>query len=262
MFTIGDESVIRQFVLGCKAIEEALKVPVRIYAAQEPNMVGQLPQILRKLGFSGILYRTYWGAFGFTPSRDQEIALWVGPDGTEIEWVPLPEPMRNGWVLHSPSLRVVQECARRGITQPLFSFFGDFIASFFPDPDDPRMQGVFAEGWVNLCKRLDATKLRGRQLELRAWVRTRHPGAHIYIDTHDEKGIAIGGAQSNNATADGKWHQLKVSFRVSDDAVSIFPKCRIISDFCEADFDGVSLKVVETGEELLTDDSFEDETLP
>ncbi|MFN3420991.1 MAG: hypothetical protein ACK40X_04610, partial [Armatimonadota bacterium] len=262
MFTIGDESVIRQFVLGCKAIEEALKVPVWIYAAQEPNMVGQLPQILRKLGFRGVLYRTHWGAFGFTPSRDQGIALWVGPDGTEIECVPLPEPMRNGWVLHSPSSRVVQECTRRGISQPLFSFFGDFIASWFPDPDDPRMQGVFAEGWVNLCKRLDATKLRGKQLELKAWVRTRHFGAHIYIDAHDERGIAKGGVQSNNAPADGKWHQLKVNFRVPDDAVFIFPQCRIISDFCEADFDGVSLKVVETGEELLTDGSFEDETLP
>lgn len=262
MFTIGDESVIRQFVLGCRAIEEALKIPVKTYAAQEPDMVGQLPQILSKLGFRGVLYRTYWGAFGFTPSRDKELVLWVGPDGTEIECVPLPEPMRNGWVLHPPSLRVVQECNRRGVTRPLFTFFGDFIASWFSNLNDPQMHGIFPEGWVNLCKRLDATKLRGRKLELSAWVRTKHLGAHTYIDAHDEKGIAKGGVQSENAPADGKWHQLKVSFRVPDDAVSIFPQCRIISDFCEADFDGVSLKVVETGEELLTEGSFEGETLP
>lgn len=262
MFTIGDESVIRQFVLGCRAIEEALKITVKIYAAQEPDMVGQLPQILRKLGFRGVLYRTYWGAFGFTPSRDKEIVLWVGPDGTEIECIPLPEPMRSGWVLHSPSLRIAQECARRGVTRPLFTFFGDFIASWFQSPNAPQMHGIFAEGWVNLCKRLDAIKLRGKQLELSAWVRTRQHGAHIYIDAHDEKSVAKSGVQSENAPADGKWHQLKVSFRAPEDAVFIFPQCRIISDFCEADFDGVSLKVVETGEELLPDGSFEDETLP
>lgn len=262
MFTIGDESVVRQFVLGCKAIEEALKIPVRVYAAQEPDMVGQLPQILRKLGFRGVLYRTYWGAFGFTPSRDGAVVRWVGPDGTEIECIPLPEPMRNGWVLHSPSPRVAQECVRRGIAKPLFTFFGDFIASWFSGPDDPRMHGVFAEGWVNLCKRLDATKLRGKQLELSAWVRAKHLGAHIYIDAHDDKGVAKGGVQSENAPADGKWHRLKVSFRVPEDATSIFPQCRIISDFCEADFDGVSLKVAETGEELLPEGSFEDGTLP
>jgi len=262
MFTIGDESVIRQFVLGCKAVEETLGVSVQIYAAQEPDMVGQLPQILSKLGFRGVLYRTYWGAFGFTPSKDEEVVLWTGTDGSEIECVPLPEPMRNGWVLHPPSLRVAQECTHRGVTRPLFTFLGDFIASWFPDLNDPRIHGTFFEGWVNLCKRLDATKLRGKQLELSAWVRTRNFGAHIYIDAHDEKGVAKGGVQSENAPADGKWHQLKVSFHVPEDAVSIFPQCRIISDYCEADFDGVSLRVVETGEELLPDGSFESEVLP
>ncbi len=262
MFTIGDESVIRQFVLGCRAIEEAIKVPVRIYAAQEPDMVGQLPQILKKVGINGVLYRTHWGAFGFTPSRDEEIVLWVGPDGTGIECVPLPEPMRSGWVMHLPSLRVVKECANRGIYRQLFSFFGDFIASWFPDPNHPQMHGIFADGWVNLCKRLDAAKLRGKQLELSAWVRTKHFGAHIYIDAHNEKGAAKGGIQSENAPQDGEWHQLKVNFRVPEDAVFIFPQCRIISDFCEADFDGVSLKVLETGEELLPDGSFESEALP
>lgn len=262
MFTIGDESVIRQFVLGCKAIEEALKTQVKIYAAQEPNMVGQLPQILSKLDFIGVLYRTYWGAFGFTPSRDEEMVLWVGPDGTEIECIPLPEPMRNGWVLHSPSLRVAQECARRNIWRLLFTSFGDFIASWFPDQKDPRIHGIFAEGWVNLCKRIDAIKLRGKQLELSAWVRTRYLGAHIYIDAHDEKGVAKGGVQSENAPADGKWHLLRLTFRVPEDAVYIFPQCRIISNYSEADFDGVSLRVVETGEEILPEGSFEDEVLP
>jgi len=112
MFTIGDESVVRQFVLGCKAVEEAVGMPVKIYAAQEPDMVGQLPQILSKLGFRGVLYRTHWGAFGFTPSYDAEVVKWLGPDGTAVDCIPLPEPMRSGWGLHSPSLRIVQECQK------------------------------------------------------------------------------------------------------------------------------------------------------
>jgi hypothetical protein len=262
MFTIGDESVIRQFVLGYKAIEEAIGVPVKIYAAQEPNMIGQLPQILSKLGFHGVLYRTHWGAFGFTPSHDAEVVKWLGPDGTAIDCIPLPEPMRSGWGLHSPSLRVVQECSKKGITKPLFTFFGDFIASWFTAPDDPRMRGIFAEGWTNLCKRLDAVPLRGKRLELSAWVRTKFHGAHIFIDAHNELGIATSGIQSHNAVPDGKWQRLKVTFQVPNDAVYIFPQCRIVSDYCEADFDGVSLRVVDTGEELLPDGSFEGELLP
>ena len=262
MFAIGDESVVRQFVLGCKAIEEAIGVPVKIYAAQEPDMVGQLPQILSKLGFRGVLYRTHWGAFGFTSSYDAEVVKWLGPDGTAIDCIPLPEPMRSGWGLHSPSLQVVQGCEKRGITKPLFTFFGDFIASWFSTPDDPRMSGIFAEGWANLCKRLDAVPLRGKQLELSAWVRTKFHGAHIYIDAHNEFGMATSSVQSNNAAPDGKWQRLKVTFRVPNDAIYIFPQCRIISDYCEADFDGVSLRVVDTGEELLSDGSFEGDRLP
>ncbi|MFA0782669.1 glycoside hydrolase family 38 N-terminal domain-containing protein [Fervidibacter sacchari] len=262
MFTIGDESVVRQFVLGCKAVEEAIGVSVKIYAAQEPDMIGQLPQILSKLGFRGVLYRTQWGAFGFTPSYDAEVVKWLGPDGTAIDCIPLPEPMRSGWGLHSPSPRVVQACAKRDITKPLFTFFGDFIASWFAAPDDPRMKGIFAEGWANLCKRLDAVSLRGKQLELSAWVRTKFHGAHIYIDAHNQLGIATSGTQSSNAVPDGKWQRLKVTFRVPNDAVYIFPQCRIISDYCEADFDDVSLRVVDTGEELLPDGSFEGDGLP
>jgi hypothetical protein len=262
MFTIGDESVVRQFVLGCKTVEEAVGMPVKIYAAQEPDMVGQLPQILSKLGFQGVLYRTHWGPFGFTPSYDAEVVKWLGPDGTAVDCIPLPEPMRSGWGLHSPSLRIVQECQKRGITRPLFTFFGDFIASWFTTPDDPRMSGIFAEGWANLCKRIDAVPLRGKRLELSAWVRTKFHGAHIYIDAHNEFGVATSGVQSSNALPNGKWQRLKVTFQVPNDAVYIFPQCRIISDYCEADFDGVSLRVVDTGEELLPDGSFEGETLP
>ncbi len=262
MFTIGEESVVRQFVLGCKAVEETIGVPVKIYAAQEPDMVGQLPQILSKLGFRGVLYRTHWGAFGFTPSYDAEVVKWLGPDGTAIDCIPLPEPMRSVWSLHSPSLQVVQGCEKRGITKPLFTFFGDFIASWFSTPDDPRMRGIFAEGWANLCKRLDAVPLRGKQLELSAWVRTKFHGAHIYIDAHNEFGMATSSVQSSNAVPDGRWQRLKVTFRVPNDAVYIFPQCRIISEYCEADFDGVSLRVVDTGEELLPDGSFEGDMLP
>lgn len=253
-FTIGSESVIRQFVLGCKAVEEALGVPVKIYAAQEPDMVGQLPRILRGCGFSGVLYRTHWGAFGFTPScpRNLEKVLWIGPDGTGIETVPMLEGLRSGWGIKPPSPETVKELERAGVEKPLFSFLFDFTPQWVPSSERPEVRGVFGGGWANVCKRLNALELRGRELLFSGRIRARKPGAHIYIDAHDEKGRAKAGVQSRNVPPDGAWHEVEITWRVPEDALYIFPQGRIVSVEGDADFKDLSLKLLPEGKELLS----------
>lgn len=263
MYTIGEEAVVRQFLLGCKAVEEALDIPVKIYAAQEPGMIGQLPQILKKFGFDAILYRTSWGAFGFVPSFDGEVVNWIGPDGTRFTAIPQPQPLRSGWGTPSfPTASLVEECKRRGIENPLFVSFGDFIASWVDSSASPILTGKLEGGYANLCQRLPAENLRGKRLELSAWVRARKGNAHLYIDAHNAQGVARGGTQTADCPLDDKWHLLKLPFTVPDDAVFIFPQGRVISyEEGEADFDALSLKD-EEGKELLSWGSLEVDSLP
>ncbi len=263
MYTIGNESVIRQFVLGCEAVERTIGKQVRIYAAQEPDMMGQLPQILRKCGFSGVLYRTSWGAFGFVPSYNAEKVWWVGPDGTRIEAIPQPEPLRIGWGTYDrPALNLVKECERVGVKQPLFMAFGDFIASWVVS-SLPILKGQFGIGWINLCQRLDASGLRGKELEFSALVRARGMGAHLYIDAHNEQGGVSGSAQSPDVPADDQWHRLSLRFKVPEDAVFLFPQGRIVSaEEAQADFAVFSLKRVGEERELLANPLFSSPSLP
>jgi len=253
MFTIGEEAVVRQFLLGCRAVEETLGIPVKVYAAQEPDMIGQLPQILEKFGFHAILYRTSWGAFGFVPSFDAEVVNWIGPDGTSFVAIPQPQPLRNGWGAPAgPSSDLVKECRQRGIEDPLFIAFGDFVASWVDSSAPAFLIGRFESGYANLCQRLPAENLRGKRLELSAWVRARKGSVHLYIDAHNAQGVAKGGTQTADCPLDDKWHLLKLNFRVPDDAVFIFPQGRIIS-FAEGDADFASLRLQdEEGKELLS----------
>jgi hypothetical protein len=253
-FTIGSESVIRQFVLGCKAVEEALGVPVKIYAAQEPDMAGQLPQILKGCGFKGVLYRTHWGAFGFTPScpRNFEKVIWIGPDGTGIETVPMLEALRSGWGIKPPSPGAARELERAEVEKPLFTILPDFCPQWVPGSESPEVRGIFGGGWANVCKKLDAVELRGRELLFSGRIRARKPGAHIYIDAHDEKGRAKAGLQSRNVPPDGEWHEVKIAWRVPEDALYIFPQGRILSIEGDADFKELSLKLLPEGRELLS----------
>lgn len=263
MYTIGEEAVVRQFLLGCKAVEEALGVQVKIYAAQEPCMIGQLPQILSKFGFQGVLYRTSWGAFGFVPSFDAEVVNWIGPDGTSICAIPQPNPLRIGWGAPStPNTEIVRECERRGVKNPIFVSFGDFIDSWVNSTAPSFITGKFESGYVNICQRLTGENLRGKKLELSAWVRARKGNVHLYIDAHNAQGIAKGGTQTPDCPLDDKWHYLRLGFTVPDDAVYLFPQGRIISSGeGDADFDAFSLKD-EEGKELLSYGSFETEQLP
>lgn len=263
MYTIGDEAVVRQFLLGCRAVEEVLGIPVKIYAAQEPDMVGQLPQILRKFGFDAILYRTSWGAFGFVPPFDAEVVNWIGPDGTSIVAIPQPPPLRSDWgAPPTPNRNLVEECHLRGIDNPLFVAFGDFIASWVDSSAPAFLRSRFESGWANLCQRLPAENLRGKKLELSAWARARRGNFHLYIDAHNARGIAKGGIQTTDCPLDDQWHFLRVSFIVPDDAVYIFPQARVISsDEGDADIDALHLKD-EEGRELLSSGSFEVDSLP
>jgi hypothetical protein len=263
MYTIGDEAVIHQFLLGCEAVEKALGVPVKIYAAQEPNMIGQLPQILRKFGFSAVLYRTSWGAFGFVPSYDADVVNWIGPDGTKITAIPQPQPLRDGWgAPATPTRNKVEECERRGIKIPLFIAFGDFIDSWVNSSAPFFISKKFESGYANICQVMPAEDLRGKRLVLSGFIRARKGDVHLYIDAHNAQGVAEGGTQSENCALDNQWHFLSINFIVPDDAVYIYPQGRIISSKeGDADFDALSLKD-EDGKELLRFGSFEVESLP
>jgi hypothetical protein len=134
MYTIGAESTVRQFTYGCRAVQEALGTPVDFYAAQEPDMVAQLPQILGQLGFRGTLLRTHWCIFGSPPHRDAEAVWWVGPDGSRIAAVPAyaSTPLR-GYGLPGPSPALVERLDKAGVRRPLFSGLADLAAGHVPD---------------------------------------------------------------------------------------------------------------------------------
>lgn len=264
LYAIGQESAVRQFLYGCQAVEQSLGAEVTIYAAQEPDMIGQLPQLLSQLGFQGALYRTHWAIFGSPPHRDAEAVWWRGPDGSRIRAVPAYEltPLRNYGLPGTPSRSLVEAARARGTHRPLFSVFGDLVPHWVPEPGADLYSGSRAEGWANLCKMLPADGLQGKQVVLSASVRARRPGAHLYIDAHNQQGVAISGAQSDDAAADGQWHSLRVRFAVPDAAVRLFPQARIIAGQGDADFDSVSLKVLPEGRQLLPDGGFEADSLP
>lgn len=257
LYTIGDESVVRQFTYGCTAVEETLGTPLRYYAAQEPVLVGQLPQLLRPLGFEGVLLRTHWAIFGSPPHLDRERVRWIGPDGTAIDAVPPYQVMPlSGYSLPgTPWPDGVRAAEAAGLARPLFSVFGDLVPQWVPDPASGFLTGQFGQGWANLCCRLPAEPLRGQTVVLSGQIRARLPGAHLYIDAHGEAGYATASQQSPDVAADGKWYRVEVRFQVPDNAVWLFPQGRIIAPLGDADFDALALTW--EGQELLPGGSFE-----
>lgn len=225
-------------------------------------MIGQLPQILRKFGFDAVLYRTSWGAFGFVPSYNAEVVNWVGPDGTKITAIPQPQPLRDGWgAPATPTISKVEECERRGIRNPFFIAFGDFVDSWVNSTASSFINKKFESGYANICQVLPAENLRGKRLVLSGFVRARKGDVHLYIDAHNALGVAEGGTQSENCPLDNQWHFLSINFLVPEDAVYIYPQGRIISsEEGDADFDALSL-MTEDGRELLRFGSFEAESM-
>lgn len=263
MYMLGQESVAQQFVLGCRAVEEAVGVPVRIYAAQEPDWAGQLPQILSQMGFRAAIYRTNWQAFGSAPGHNAEIVWWVGPDGTRFPAVPTPEDMDSGWGLQGPSKVLVDKLAAKGVSRPFFLDLADFVSGWVVRPSDPRAHGKVISGLVHLCRGMPATAAAGREIELSAWLRARQPGAHLYIDAYWGNN-SLGHAESGCAPPDGQWHRLSLRWAVPQNAQIMYPQIRIYpqSEGGDVDIDGVSLRVVGTGEELAPEWRAEGEGLP
>jgi len=85
---VGNESCIRQFYEGLISIESVTNQQVTSYASQEPAFCIQLPQILNGFGFSLVLLRTHWAAFGSDPSFDSDMVEWQGPDYSTIRTIP------------------------------------------------------------------------------------------------------------------------------------------------------------------------------
>lgn len=143
LYATGDESSLRQFHYGARAVEEAIGVPVRIYAAQEPGMCSQLPQILTQAGFEGVLYRTMWGIFGSAPHRNAEKVWWVGNDGSRIPTVPAYElfPLLSYALRARPEAKLIERLKKVGIVRPLFATLEDFLTERMPEARSAAVTG-------------------------------------------------------------------------------------------------------------------------
>jgi hypothetical protein len=243
LYTIGDESAVRQFVFGTQVVEDTLGVPVRIYAAQEPGMCSQLPQLLTQMSFNGVLYRTPWALFGGPPHRNSEIVWWIGKENSKIQAVPayaeFPPP-RYGLVCY-PTPKLLQSLHSVGIQRPLFGPIADLNRQSVPEANSPLLRGEFGQGWANLCWVLPAQALRGEWVNLSCFIRARGPGVHLYIDSHDQDRLVLSNIQSEDVPVDDLWHCVQIRYHVPTAAVTLFPQGRIIGASGEAEFDAFKL---------------------
>jgi hypothetical protein len=243
LYAIGEESALRQFTYGMRAVEEAMGPAVKIYAAQEPGLCSQLPQMLSQAGLEGVLYRTIWGIFGAPPHRNAEVISWVGPDGSQTRAVPsyevFPLP-RYGLITH-PAAKWIDKLKRVGIERPIFTLLDDFLTETVPEPDSPLLRHEFGFGWANLCRRIAAESLRGKEMVFSGTIRTRQEKADLYLDSHDAGGMVISSAKSESVAADGQWHTVRVRYRVPEHAVWLFPQGRLVGATGDADFDALRL---------------------
>jgi len=253
LYTIGDESAARQFEHGVRAVQESLGLPVRVYAAQEPGLSGQVPQLARSSGMQEVLYRTHWCIFGSPPPRDKTVVTWVGPDGTRIPAVPANvfTPLQGYGLPGSPTPQFVSAAQAAGVASPLFTSFADLVGSAIPEETASVTAGRFAFGFANLCQTVPVGDLAGRRLLLSGWLRARKPGGHLYIDAHTPDHAALGGLQSNNVPPDGQWHRVETGFTVPAGTVTMFPQARIISAEGDLDVADLSLTPADDKRELL-----------
>ena len=252
MYMLGQESVAHQFILGQEAVAKAIGQPVRIYAAQEPDWCGQLPQILTQAGITSCVYRTSWQAFGAAPARDEELVSWLGLDGTRIPTSPMPTAMRGGWGLSGPALPLVQKLASLGLAHPYFLDLADFAAEYVPTPGSFSTTGIVG-GLANFCRTIPAGAAAGKQVELSAFLRSGQGGAHLYIDAyHGDRNLS--GMQSTNVEPDGQWHRVALRYQVPVDADKLYPQTRVFMSAKAARVDVAALKltIVGTGE-VVTD---------
>jgi hypothetical protein len=85
---INEESNIRQIQYAQLANRKHFGVTPAIYLMSEHAMHGQIPQILSGFGFQGAIMRTHYMMYGYNPTFDVSVGLWVGADGTRIWAIP------------------------------------------------------------------------------------------------------------------------------------------------------------------------------
>lgn len=85
---IGGESNIRQIAYALRADRQQLGVTPGVYLMSEHAMHSQMPQILAGFGFSAALMRTHYMMYGYNPTFDLPVGLWVGLDGSRLPAVP------------------------------------------------------------------------------------------------------------------------------------------------------------------------------
>ena len=85
---INEESNIRQIHYAQQTNRKHFGVTPAIYLMSEHAMHSQMPQILSGFGFQGAIMRTHYMMYGYNPTFDASVGLWVGADGTRIWAIP------------------------------------------------------------------------------------------------------------------------------------------------------------------------------
>jgi len=125
-FIISGESNIRQLQYGKEATKRALGIDVKFLLKQEAYFHPQLPQILKEMGYKGVIMRTYWPHYGQAPAIDVHRVLWEGLDGTKIDTVPnykITDKLPPWNPL--PSSDTQEEIRQAGITHPFITTMPD-----------------------------------------------------------------------------------------------------------------------------------------
>ncbi len=85
---ISDESNIRQISYALEATKKWLNYRPPVYLMSEHAMHSQIPQIIKGFGFDGAIMRTHFMMYGYNPTFNVPIGLWVGLDSTRIPTIP------------------------------------------------------------------------------------------------------------------------------------------------------------------------------
>jgi len=146
--TISGEANIRQLLYGLEATQKCLGIDIDVYMNQEHGIYAQMPQILRSFGLRAVVNRTQWAPFGYESGLDEEVADWVGVDGSSIPMIPRHDSMgystfpgdgrrfQNGsltghnklWRTREKFLQMRDAAIARGVSRPLMTMLEDIWA--------------------------------------------------------------------------------------------------------------------------------------
>ncbi|UCC97768.1 MAG: hypothetical protein JSW66_18230 [Phycisphaerales bacterium] len=85
---VNEESNIRQIGYALEADRRHLGCAPDVYLMSEHAMHSQIPQILEGFGFTGAIMRTHYMMYGYNPTFNAAIGLWVGLNGSRIPAIP------------------------------------------------------------------------------------------------------------------------------------------------------------------------------